>query len=59
MKTLKSEALDVISRLAEDADIDEIMYELCVLERVRKGQEAVERGEVVSVDALKEEMRTW
>ena len=59
METLKKEAINAISRLPESADIDDIMYRVYVIDKVKKGQEAVKEGRVVSVEALKEEMKTW
>lgn len=44
MHAAKQEALETIGKLPEDTDMDEIMYRLYVLDKVRKGQEAVERG---------------
>ncbi len=44
MQAAKQEALDVITRLPDDTDMEEIMYRLYVLDKVRTGQEAVERG---------------
>ena len=35
----KSEALDAISKLPEEASMDEIMYRLHVLDKVKKGEE--------------------
>ncbi|HCY19910.1 MAG: hypothetical protein A2X87_01550 [Deltaproteobacteria bacterium GWC2_42_51] len=59
METLKQEALKVISRLPDTANIDDIMYELYVIDKVKKGREAAERGEIISTDDLKREMQTW
>ncbi|MGV8059881.1 MAG: hypothetical protein AB2L12_17960 [Smithellaceae bacterium] len=59
MNTLKQEALTAISHLPETADIDTIMYQLYVVEKVRKGREAVENGETISVEALKQEIESW
>ena len=42
MQAAKQEALNTISQLPEDTDMDEIMYRLYVLDKIRKGQEAVE-----------------
>jgi len=36
--------LDVISKLPDSASIDDIMYQLYVLDKVRKGQDAVKAG---------------
>ena len=59
MESLKQEALNVISKMPDTADIDDIMYRLYVIDKVRKGREAVQRGEVVSIDELKKEIETW
>jgi hypothetical protein len=59
MNTLKQEALTAISHLPETADIDTIMYQLYVIEKVRKGREAVEKGETISAEALKREVESW
>jgi hypothetical protein len=59
METLKQEALNVIAKLPETADIDTIMYRLYVVDKIRKGREAAERGETVSTEDLKREMESW
>ena len=59
MESLKKEALNVISKMPDTAEIDEIMYKLYVLDKVRKGREAVQRGEVVSIEGLKKEIESW
>ncbi|NUM80076.1 hypothetical protein HUU42_04660 [bacterium] len=59
METLKKDALDAISKLPESATIEEIMYRLYVIDKVRKGQEAVNRGDVHSPEDIKLEMRKW
>ncbi|MDI7259343.1 MAG: hypothetical protein QME90_05405 [Thermodesulfobacteriota bacterium] len=59
METLKQEAMRVISKLPDNANIDDIMYELYVIDKVNKGREAAERGEKISTEDLKREMQTW
>ncbi|MEW6087386.1 MAG: hypothetical protein AB1498_03715 [bacterium] len=59
MQTLKKEAIDVISKLPESADIDEIMYRLYVIDKIKKGQDAIKEGKVISVEGLKEEVKSW
>lgn len=59
METLKQEALKIILRLPDTANIDDIMYELYVIDKVKKGREAAERGETISIEDLKREMQTW
>ncbi|MEW6066739.1 MAG: hypothetical protein AB1610_00345 [Nitrospirota bacterium] len=59
MDTLKQEALKAISKLPESANIDDIMYELYVIDKVKKGREAVERGDSISIEDLKKEIQSW
>jgi hypothetical protein len=59
MVSLKQEALNAISKMPDTVNIDEIMYRLYVIDKVRKGREAVWQGNVISVDELKEEMKSW
>lgn len=59
MESLKYEAIDAIEKLPETATIDEIMYRLYVIDKVRKGKEAAARGETVSIDELRKEIESW
>ena len=59
METLKHEAINAISKLPETADIYDIMYELYVIDKVKKGKQAAERGETMSIEDLKKEMQSW
>ena len=59
METLKQEAIKAISKLPESANIDDIMYELYVIDKVNKGREAAERGDSISIEELKKEMQLW
>jgi hypothetical protein len=44
MESLKQEAINVISKMPDTAEIDDIMHRLYVIDKVRKGREAVKRG---------------
>ena len=59
METLKQDAINVISKLPDTADIDTIMYRLYVIDKVRKGKEGIERGEVISIENLEKEIEKW
>jgi hypothetical protein len=48
-ETLKTAALGAIAKLPDTATLDDIMYRLYVIAKVRKGQDAVKRGETISV----------
>jgi hypothetical protein len=59
MESLKQEAVNIISKMSDSAQIDDIMYRLYVLEKVRKGREAVKRGETITTEELRKEIETW
>ncbi|SDH04272.1 hypothetical protein [Nitrosomonas sp. Nm132] len=59
MLAAKQEALKTIDQLPDDADMDEIMYRLYVLDKIRKGQEAAEQGKTVTSEQLKREIEAW
>lgn len=58
MRSARDEVLDTISKMPNTATMDDIMYRLCVLDKIRKGLEAAERGEVISQDDLQGEIET-
>ena len=59
MHTAKQEAIDAIGKLPEDARLDDIMYRLYVLDKVRKGREDVARGRTITGAELGWEIEAW
>ena len=59
MEPLKKEAINTIAQLPDDTDMDEIMYQLYVLDKIRKGQKAVEQGHTISSEELRREIDSW
>ncbi|MBV1928512.1 MAG: hypothetical protein KUG81_03265 [Gammaproteobacteria bacterium] len=59
MQAAKQDALNSINQLPENADMEEIMYRLYVLDKVRKGQEAVEQGETLTSEELQRDIDAW
>ena len=59
MQAAKQDALHTINQLPDTANMEEIMYRLYVLDKIRKGQEAVEQGETLTSKELQREIDTW
>ena len=59
MASFKEEAIKAITKLPESASLDDIMYELYVIEKINQAREAGQRGETVSVEDVKKEMEKW
>jgi hypothetical protein len=48
MTSAKKSAQQILDRLPDDADWDDIMYALCVKQKVERAQQAVAEGHAVS-----------
>jgi hypothetical protein len=59
MQAAKQDALNTINQLPDTADMEEIMYRLYVLDKVRKGQEDVKQGRLTPADDLTHEIEKW
>lgn len=59
MPTAKQAAQEVIDHLPDSVDMEEIMYRLYVLDKIRKGQEAVEQGKTLTSEELRQEIDSW
>ncbi|WMJ08655.1 hypothetical protein [Nitrosomonas sp. sh817] len=59
MEAIKQEALKTIHQLPEDADMDEIMYRLYLLDKIRKGREVVMQGKTLTSEQLKQKIDAW
>jgi len=45
---IKNDAISAITSLPKTAQIEDIMYRLYVMEKIKKGQSAVRNGEVIT-----------
>jgi len=59
MQTPKQEAINAINTLPDNASIEDIMYRLYVIDKIKRGQDAVKNGETITVDKLKQEIKSW
>ena len=59
MQAIKQEALNAITQLPEDVDMEEIMYRLYVLENIRRGREDAAQGNSQSAEQVLIDIKTW
>jgi predicted transcriptional regulator len=59
MESIKQEAINVISALPENVDLEEIMYKLYVIDKVKKGETAIKEGKTITSEELKREIESW
>jgi predicted transcriptional regulator len=58
-QTLKQDVLETLQSLPDNADIEEIMYRLYVLENIRRGQQDAEQGKSVAAEQVLRDIQTW
>ena len=59
MEPLKKDAINIITNLPDEADMEEIMYRLYVLENIRRGQEDAENGKTTPVEQVLQDIQSW
>jgi predicted transcriptional regulator len=59
MKSLKNEALAAISSLPDDSSVDEIMYRIYVVDKIKRGQEAAADGKTITIEDIEKEIHSW
>ena len=55
----KAAVLKLLEQLPEEATLEEIQYHLYVLQKIRAGQEAVDRGQVIPHEDVMRELAGW
>lgn len=59
METLKEEVIRIVSKMPDTATIEDSMYELYVIDKIRKSIKAADEGETISTEDLKREIKEW
>ena len=57
--TDKQDAIEVIEQLPDNVPMDEIVYRLYVLNKVRQGMQDLEAGRTLSSEELAREIEQW
>jgi hypothetical protein len=57
--TAKQDAIETIERLPDDVGLEEILYRLHLLNKVKQGLKDIDDGQVLSNDDLAREIEQW
>jgi len=57
--TVKQKACDIISRMPEDASLEEIQYHLYVLQCIEQGEKDIEDGRTLTHVEVKQRLAEW
>ncbi len=59
MKTAKEEVNDLLQNIPEDSSLEDIQYHIYVRQKVLKGLDAAEKGDVFSHEEVERRMDGW
>lgn len=59
VQSAKQEALELIHKMPDDADIEEIMYQLHVLENIRRGRHDASNGQLQVAEEVLKDIQSW
>ena len=59
MQTAKQDALNTIQLLPDNADTEEMIYRLYVLENIRRGQQNAAEGKTESAEEVLKDIQAW
>ena len=57
--TVKEQVLEVVSRMPNDTTLDDIGYEIYVIQNVREGLAELDRGDYLTHDQAGDELGKW
>lgn len=57
--SVKQQVLQTLENLPENADIESMMYELYVIENIKKGQDDIQNLQLVTTDELQKKIQQW
>jgi predicted transcriptional regulator len=59
MNTAKDDVRQLLDRLPDEASLEDIQYEIYVLDEVRRGNEEIERGEAIEHSEVRRRLAKW
>ena len=59
MASLKEELVQYINEMPETNTIEDVMYRLYVIDKIRKGKACIDQSDLVSLTDLTHETETW
>ena len=59
MQTAKEEVIDLLNQLPDDSTLEEIQYHLYVRQKIQRGLQEVDQGNVKSQEEVDSQMKKW
>lgn len=59
MQTAKQDAINTIQQLPDNADTEEMIYRLYVLENIRRGRQDAAEGKTQTAEEVLKDIQSW
>ena len=60
MNIAKEDVQNLLNNMPDECDIEDLHYRLYVLEKIKRGQEAIEKGDTLTQDEVRNRMaKKW
>lgn len=59
MLNVKEQVRTVLDQLPDDCSVEDVQYRLYILDKIRRGEEQLDRGEGVPHDEVKRRLSKW
>lgn len=60
MNIAKEEVQNLLDNMPDECDIEDLHYRLYVLEKIKRGQQAIEKGDILTQDEVRNRMaKKW
>ena len=56
---VKQQLKNMLKELPEDCSIEDVQYRLYVIEKVRRGLQAADRGDIVTQEQMRKRVKRW
>jgi hypothetical protein len=57
--SVKQRVLELLDQLPDDCTIEDVQYQLYLLEKINRSEEAIRRGDVISHDEVRRRVASW
>lgn len=59
MSTLRQDVIKAFRNMSDDADVDEMMYQLYVIDRIRRGEQDIKDGNTYTQEEVEKMAKKW
>jgi len=59
MLVTREEVFNIVNGIPNQIDIEELIYKLYVLEKIKKGIDSADKNETITIEELEKDIKKW